>query len=431
MPKSVRHGGGDSLAARIDHAIRPAGRVFRGWWLVIGAAGIQLLSGLLWMHSYSAYALQMRSEFGWSTTAISGAFALTRVETGLLGPLQGWLVDRFGPRLILRIGLIVFAAGFGLFAVVDSLLTYYLAWALIAVGSGLGGFATLTVAIVNWFDRNRSKAVAISQLGFSIGGLCVPVVVLSLETLGWRWTALISGVAVLLIGLPLVGLVHHRPADVGDVPDGAAMPHPAAPRRRILADINLTPRQAMRTRAFWCISIGHGLALLTVSAVMAHLLPHLTESVAFTPLAAGFVVTLMTVVQIAGQLLGGWLGDRYSKRLLCVGCMLAHGIGFMFLAFAANTAMVLAFALLHGFGWGVRGPLIVALRADYFGTASFGTIMGFSSLIAMFGMTLGALFAGVMRDAFGDYTIGFAVLATCSALGAVLFGIATRPQPPG
>ena len=119
MPKSVRHGGGDSLAARIDHAIRPAGRVFRGWWLVIGAAGIQLLSGLLWMHSYSAYALQMRSEFGWSTTAISGAFALTRVETGLLGPLQGWLVDRFGPRLILRIGLVVFAAGFGLFALVD------------------------------------------------------------------------------------------------------------------------------------------------------------------------------------------------------------------------------------------------------------------------------------------------------------------------
>ena len=73
----------------------------------------------------------------------------------------------------------------------------------------------------------------------------------------------------------------------------------------------------------------------------------------------------------------------------------------------------------------------MALRADYFGTASFGTIMGFSSLVAMFGMTLGALLAGVMRDAFGDYTAGFALLATCSALGAVLFGIAKRPRPQG
>ena len=431
MSKRVRPGAAESFAARVDRAIRPTGRVFRGWWLVVGAAGIQLLSGLLWMHSYSAYALQMRTEFGWSTTAISGAFALTRIETGLLGPLQGWLVDRFGPRLILRIGLVVFAAGFGLFALVDSVLTYYLAWALIAIGSGLGGFATLTVAVVNWFDRNRAKAVAISQLGFSIGGLCVPIVVVSLETLGWRWTALVSGLVVLLVGLPLVQLVHHRPDDVGEVPDGAATPHPAAPRRRIAADVNLTPKQAMRTRAFWCISIGHGLALLTVSAVMAHLLPHLTESVAFTPLAAGFIITLMTIFQITGQLLGGWLGDRYDKRLLCVGCMLGHGIGFMCLAFASNYGMVLAFAVLHGLGWGVRGPLIVALRADYFGTASFGTIMGFSSLVAMFGMTLGALLAGVMRDAFGDYTAGFALLATCSALGAVLFGIAKRPRPQG
>ena len=420
----------DSLASRINHAVRPSGRVFRGWWLVGGAAGIQLLSGLLWMHSYSAYALQMRNEFGWSTTAISGAFALTRVETGLLGPLQGWLVDRFGPRLILRIGLVLFALGFGMFALVDSILTYYLAWALIAIGSGLGGFATLTVAVVNWFDRNRAKAVAISQLGFSIGGLCVPIVVLGLETVGWRWTAFVSGLAVVLVGLPLVQLIHHRPQDVGDVPDGSVTPHPAAPRRRIHVAVNLTPRQAMSTGAFWCISIGHGLALLTVSAVMAHLLPHLTESVAFTPLAAGFIVTLMTGFQIAGQLAGGWLGDHYDKRLLCVGCMLAHGAGFMFLAFASNIGMVLAFAVLHGLGWGVRGPLMVALRADYFGTGSFGTIMGFSSLIAMFGMTLGALLAGVMRDAFGDYTAGFAVLATCSALGAALFAMAKRPRAP-
>ena len=416
----------DSLIARLDHAIRPTGRVFYGWWMVLAAAGIQLLSGLLLMHSFGAYAVEMQREFGWSKTLIAGAFAMTRVESGLLGPLQGWLVDRFGPQLILRIGLVLFAAGFVLFAATESIFVFYLSWALIAVGSSLGGFATLTVAIVNWFSRHRAKAVAVSQLGFSLGGLCVPVVILGLEHLGWRWTAAISAVAVLLIGLPLVQLVHHRPDTRGEVADGTAEPHPAA-RSSMPKDRDLTPREAMRTPAFWLISGGHALALLTVSATMAHLVAHLTGGLRFTLLEAGFIVTLLTACQMSGQLVGGWLGDRYDKRLVCVGCMLAHGAGFACLAYATSEALVVAFALLHGFGWGVRGPLMVALRADYFGAASFGTIMGFSSLVAMFGMAFGSVFAGAMADYYGDFVMGFALLGAGSALGAVLFGVAKRP----
>ena len=416
----------DSLIARLDHAIRPTGRVFYGWWMVLAAAGIQLLSGLLLMHSFGAYAVEMQREFGWSKTLIAGAFAMTRVESGLLGPLQGWLVDRFGPQLILRIGLVLFAAGFVLFAATESIFVFYLSWALIAVGSSLGGFATLTVAIVNWFSRHRAKAVAVSQLGFSLGGLCVPVVILGLEHLGWRWTAAISAVAVLLIGLPLVQLVHHRPDTRGEVADGTTEPHPAA-RSSMPKDRDLTPREAMRTPAFWLISGGHALALLTVSATMAHLVAHLTGGLRFTLLEAGFIVTLLTACQMSGQLVGGWLGDRYDKRLVCVGCMLAHGAGFACLAYATSEALVVAFALLHGFGWGVRGPLMVALRADYFGAGSFGTIMGFSSLVAMFGMAFGSVFAGAMADYYGDFVMGFALLGAGSALGAVLFGVAKRP----
>lgn len=393
---------------------------------MIGAAGIQLLSGALMMHSFGAYTIALQAQFGWSKTALSGAFALTRVESGLLGPLQGWLVDRFGPRPVLRVGLIVFMAGFMLFALADSLIVFYVAWALIAVGSSLGGFATLTVAIVNWFDQHRAKAVAVSQLGFSLGGMCVPLVILSVEVIGWRWTACLSGLVVLLIGLPLVQLVHHRPENIGETPDGTDEHHPVIARRRP-RDRDLTPTEAMRTSAFWYISVAHALALLTVSAVTAHLIPHVTEGLGFTPIQAGFAIMLMTASQITGQLLGGWLGDHFSKRLLCVGCMLGHAVGFMLLAFAANWPMVIAFAVLNGLAWGVRGPLMVALRADYFGATSFGTIMGFSSLIAMFGMAFGALFAGAMADIFGDYVLGFAVLATGSGLGAILFALCKRP----
>jgi len=106
----------------------------------------------------------------------------------------------------------------------------------------------------------------------------------------------------------------------------------------------------------------------------------------------------MTVMQVGGQLSGGWAGDRWSKRLMAAGCMLAHAAALILLASATAFWMVVAFAVLHGLAWGVRGPLMGALRADYFGSAAFGTISGFSSMILMFGMMGGPVIGGALAD---------------------------------
>ena len=186
----------------------------------------------------------------------------------------------------------------------------------------------------------------------------------------------------------------------------------------------------MRTSAFWLISVGHALALLTVSAVMVHLVPHLTEGLDYTLGQAGLVIALLTGFQLVGQLSGGYLGDRFNKRVICAFCMVAHAAGLLIVAFADSFAMVAAFAALHGLGWGTRGPLMVALRADYFGATSFGTIMGFSSLIVMLGMSAGPIYAGLMADIYGDYQLGFAVLAGLSLAGSLCFLAATPPSLP-
>ena len=154
------------LTDAFNRTVRPQGHVFYGWWIALATGGIHLLSSLLWMQSYGAYVVLLQAEFGWSKTVVAGAFALTRIESGLLGPIQGWLVDRFGPRIIVQIGMVLYGIGFMLFSQVDTILTFYLTFALMAVGSSLGGFATVMVAVVSWFSRHRSKAVAISSLGF-------------------------------------------------------------------------------------------------------------------------------------------------------------------------------------------------------------------------------------------------------------------------
>ena len=415
---------------KLNQVLRPRGHVFFGWYIVASAGGIQMLSGLLWMQSYGAYVVLLREEFGWSSALVAGAFALTRIESGILGPLQGWLVDRFGPRAVLRVGIIIFAGGFMAFSAVDSLLTFYLTFALIAVGSSLGGFATVMVSLVNWFNQHRAKAVALSQIGYSLGGLSVPIVVLCLEAFGWRTTAFLSGVVVLVVGLPLVEIVRHRPSEIGEEPDGAQV-DPEHPEGHIISHgPDFTARQAMRTPAFWLISIGHASALLTVSSVMVHLVPHLTEGLDYSLSQAALVVSLMTAFQMAGQLGGGYLGDRFNKRYLSVGCMVAHTLGLVLLAYADNFLMVMAFTALHGLAWGIRGPLMVALRADYFGPSSFGTIMGFSSLIVMLGMSGGPIFAGYMADVYGDYVMGYAILAGAAFVGGFSFLAAVRPRHP-
>ncbi len=408
---------------------RPRGKLFYGWWIVLACSGVQWLAAMTWMHSYGAYTVMLKEEFGWSMSVLSLAFALTRLESGLLGPLQGYLVDRYGPRLILTIGTVIFSLGFFVFSQVNSITTYFVAFVLIALGSSLGGFATLMVSLVHWFDKHRAKAVAWSQIGFSLGGLSVPLVVIGLEYYGWRTMAIVSGCMVLFIAGPLVQLVRHRPEEIGEHPDGVLpVDHEDETATDAPHKPNFTWRQAVREPSFWLISAGHGLALFTVSAMLAHLIPHLTYGLGYTTVSASIVFGFVTGIQLLGLFLGGYLGDRFDKRLLCIGCMIGHVIGLMAVTYATDIRWITVFVLFHGLAWGIRGPQMVALRADYFGTNSFGTIMGISSLIVMIGMTGGPIICGVLFDIYGNYELAFTIIAGLSFMGSLCFWFARPPK---
>ena len=414
----------------IDRTLRPDGHVFYGWWIVLAGGGVQMLIGALLMQAFGAYVVLLRDEFGWSLAVLSGAFAMSRLESGLLGPLQGWAIDHFGPRAVMRVGIVMFGIGFILFSRIDSIVAFYLTFFLMALGSSLGGFLSITVSLVNWFNRHRAKALALSQIGFSIGGLIVPLTVVAMEAFGWRTTAFGSGLLVMAIGLPLTAVIRHTPHPYGERPDGAPAPQDEDAEAEPDGSADFTAREAMRTRAFWFISLGHASALLVVSAVMVHVVVHVNESLGYSLSQAAGIIALMTVMQLVGQIGGGFLGDRFSKRLIVVACMVGHTVALLLLAYATGLGMVIAFAMLHGLSWGTRGPLMQAIRADYFGTRSFGTIMGFSSLIIMLGMTTGPIFAGFMADRTGSYTSGFTVLALAALAGSVFFILAPKPAPP-
>ena len=409
-------------------------RMFYGWWMVGAGCGMQFVQGTLMLHSFGAYFAVLRDDRGWSKTELSGAAAMHQLEAAVLGPLLGWFLDRFGPQWVIRIGVLIFGMGFMLLSYIDSLLQFYGAFIVTALGASLCGFFPLNVALIHWFEKKRARALASMQVGMAAGGLCVPLIAWSLATWGWRATAFASGVLIIVICLPVSFVIRRRPEDMGLKMDGADS---------VLPDLNsdskkeqkettrdFTAREALRTPAFWLISLGHGFALFVVMGVNTHAITHMKEGLGYSIEAAAFAIMLQTVAQLCGVGVGAWIGDRYDKRKLSALCMIGHMSGLLFLTYSTGTAMIVAYAILHGTAWGLRGPMMQALRADYFGRSAIGMILGLSFMIMVIGQVGGPMIAGIMADMTGNYRAGFTTLALLAGLGSLFFLFAKRPARP-
>ena len=412
----------------------PDRKIFYGWRMVGAAVGLQFLQAGLVTQAFGAYLAVLADEQGWSKTALSGAAALQQMEVALLGPVLGWAIDRFGPKVFVRVGVVVFGIGLCLLSQVHSLPAFYGAFIVIALGSSLCGYFPLNVALIHWFERKRARALSAMSIGLAFGGIMVPLVASSLTTFGWRPTALASGIIAIVLGLPLALVIRNSPHEHGEVVDGMAQESPSgtSPDQAANQDStrDFTAREALRTQAFWLISLGHGFALFVVHAVSVHAITHLKEGLGYSVAAASLVISLVTIFQIVGVLLGWAIGDRYKKRLIAAACMLAHALGLLLLTYAGSLPMVIAFAVLHGTAWGLRGPFMQAMRADYFGRSAIGMILGLSFMIIVVGQVGGPIIPGIFADITGSYRVGFTVIAVLAALGSGFFLLARKPKRP-
>jgi MFS family permease len=403
-------------------------KIFYGWRIAIAASALQFLQSMLLNQAFGAYLAALVSEKGWSKTALSGASALHSTEAAILGPVVGWLLDRFGSRIIIRIGVYTIGAGLMLLSQIDSVGTFYGAFIVIAIGSSMCSNPTLSVTIIHWFERKRARALSFVQFGAAFGGMFVVAVAASIQHFGWRTTAFGSGVLIWLVGWPITNLIRNKPEDVGETVDG--LPPGAAEGKPIAAHARpsraFSAREAIRTRAFWLISLGHGFALLVVTAINVHVIVHVKE-MGYSIAQASLVIAIVTIGQVAGVLSGWFIGDKFEKRFVAAVCMLMHMSGMLMLTYFSNWSVIVAAALIHGLAWGLRGPFMQAMRADYFGSASIGLIIGLSSMITVIGQIGGPLIAGAFADLTGNYRVGFTVLALLAGVGSLFFVMAKKP----
>lgn len=384
---------------------------------------LQVIVTGLFFQSFGVYVPVLIEEFGWGATAISLAVSARQLLGVFTGPGIGFALDRFGSRRIIAIGLCLMGVGYLLFSTVQSFIFFVIVQLFLGFAASLSGWLATTKILVNWFVKRRTMALAFMGIGMAIGGLLTPLMAYFMGLYGWRVVAVASGLLTFL-GLLLLPLLRSSPEAYGLEPEGS---HEVKKNLKH-TESDFTVKEALRTRSFWLLSLGHSFALVAVVSVMVHFVTHLSKGLGFSLQSAASIFALVTIMQMTGQLISGFFGDRLSKRWLAASAMLLDALGIFVLAIGQAATVIVLGSILHGLAWGLRGPLMSAIRADYFGRTHFGKIMGISDPIVVAGALVGPVIAGYSFDRFASYQQGFIWVAISALIGAACFALSTKPK---
>ncbi|MBI2853682.1 MAG: MFS transporter [Chloroflexi bacterium] len=394
------------------------GKVFYGWWVLAACFLIAFYTIGTISFGFTALFEPIAKEFGWSYAQVSLAASLRGMEASLLAPFLGLMVDRWGPRKLIFAGAIVLGLGMIFLSRVNSMAMYYAAFFIIATGMGAFNSVVLLTAVVNWFHRRAATASGIFVCGYATGGLLVPLVAALVDALGWRKAMVALGAGTWAVVIPLSLLVRHKPENYGYLPDGAAagMPSAAGDSKSVQpSEKDFRPKEALKTRAFWHISIAALCMDMVAVAVLIHVMPYLS-TVHAGRLESSLMATAIPLTSIIGRLVFGWLGDKVDKRKLAGVSFALMSLGL--LSFGAivyvGIGLIVPFVVLFSIGWGGMTVTRFGMVRDYFGRSSYGAILGFSNGIMIIGGISGPFLAGRAFDVWASYQgtwFAFAALA--------------------
>ena len=409
----------------------PKKRFFYGWWILVGGVSASALNSGFYFLGAGAFFLPVVESFNASKTALAGAFSLARLESGLLGPIQGFLIDRLGARKVMFIGIGLMGGGFMLLSIVNSLTWFYVVFILfIALGASFGFGPPVHATVVNWFVKRRTKALAITLSGTAIGGLIVPLIAWSIRSNGWQDTALFSGIAIWVLGFPVASLMRFRPEDYGYYPDNLPPSEEEIANESQSTEPEFTVGEALRTSAFWIMGGAFALRMLSSSAVPIHLIAYLEQDVGFSPATAALYLGLIGPAGLAGRLLFGILGDIMPKRRLLFVTVGLQAASMPVLAMVESQWQAIIFLALFASGHAGGAPIMLATRGEYFGRRYYAMISGFMSLILLAGTVTGPVVAALFADHVANgYSVVFFLYGGLAALAAVALLFLKPPVP--
>jgi MFS family permease len=321
---------------------------------------------------------------------------------GIFAPIVGMLLDRFGSRRIILIGMIVVGFSLVLLSHTQTLLMFYIGFLLLAFGAGGCTSVVVMAAVANWFRKRVGLAMGIAVCGFGASGLVIPLVVNLIEVSGWRNAFLCLGIGAWVIGIPLSFVIRNSPEQYGMLPDGEIRSDEEPAGHGVEPEATVTFREAFTSRSFLLIVSAEWIRMMTVGTLIMHIMPYL-NSMGIPRSTAGYISAGVPLCSIIGRFGFGWLGDLYDKRYI-----MAMGYGLMSLGLFLFTRIHAALAILlfllvfptgYGGGMSLRGAII----REYFGRASFGKMLGLTMGVGSIAGIIGPTLGGWVFDTYHTY----------------------------
>ena len=374
----------------------------------------------------------IQDELGWSYTTIATGFLIGSASGAVASSLTGWLVDRYGPRVVVALG------GVGLAGALIGLSTIQEPWHFwtffgLARGSVIAGVEIgSSVAIAKWFVRQRGRTLAVKSMGQRSGQVVLPIVsFLIMDASDWRTAYVaLSGFACLAIIGPALLLMRSQPEDHGMLPDGTTdlrnTRGDRGPQARVVEEESWTLREARSTRAFWLITVFLICTPFVQGATNLHMAPIFHDR-GLSEGQAVAIVSIFGMSSVSSILPTGFIMERVHVRLgAMVQAVLVLATMVLLLIPAGGFPLAVLWAIIFGVAAGMRNVIEVLLLANYFGRTSLGAIKGFTAPFRMIS-PFGPVLAGFIRDESGSYTGAFILFASVAVLMLLLMVFATQP----
>jgi MFS family permease len=392
-------------------------------WVIVAVGAIMTCIGMGAMFALPVFLLPMEENMGWSKTGLSFSMTIAFLTMGAAGFGWGALSDRIGARPVLLAGNALLGLGLVMASRSASLLEFQIWYGAVIGIAGGSFFPPLIATTVGWFEKHRSLAVSLVSVGIGVAPMTVaPFSEWLIANFGWREAQFITGVAVLVLLVPMCLLIRRPPA----VPVDVAEPPQAMAVAPVPEQSSLTVGQALRTPQFIV------LALVFFACCACHSGPifHTVSFAQVCGIAPAFAVTIYSVEGVGGlfgRVALGLAGDKFGvKRTLIVG-LLIQAVGAGAYLYAANLEFFYVVAFIFGFAYGGVMPLYAVLARDYFGPNIMGAVFGAAAMISSLGMALGPAIGGWIYDTWNAYT-GLYVASAVVGLGAVAIALAFPPQ---
>ena len=393
-------------------------------WIQLGLGLIAMMAISSPQYVWTLFVKPLQTTTGGSLAAVQVTFSLLIVLQTWLSPLQGWLIDKFGARVLITLGCLMSGLGWVVSSKVTSLTGLYLSYGLLCgIGTGIV-YIGIVGLMLKWFPDRRGLAAGAVAAGYGFGAILTTFPIDSMiRSSGASQTLLTFGIVLGLVGA-LAGLfMQAPPADF------------VAPAPKVLSGVrDVAPREMLKTKLFWLMFVMMTMMSTGGLMVTSQFAPVMREFgvadvVIFGMAALPFALTFDRVTNGLTRPFFGWVSDRIGREATMLIAFLLEAAAVALMLQARDNAML--FAIMSGvvfFGWGEIFSLFPSTLTDTFGAKNATTNYGFLYMAQGIGSVLGGPVAAALHDTTGNWLPVFYLAVAMDVITALLAFFVLKPM---